>query len=274
MPRLARELLGDAERVEEETRSTAEAVFARSRAIIVARRRRTAARYAAPVLLATERLGALLDHSIMLAECADILVAELGPRRRCEGPEVVGARGALSEAHLILQKAMNTARSHQKVGRMATEYVSGFAEAEMLAQQIARDLRWRDLAAADERIARLEQIERDIVSDVVAGMLERIRRRREIVGERAGGAWPAGGQAGREGSDGAVPGCDGFPPQPRWWSALGPGPSGREDLDWPPGEWGGVDRPGGSPRVGDGTDREGEPDDDDGDDHGGDPRAL
>ena len=153
------------------------AVVARS--ISVATDRRRAARFAPAVLISRDLLDSLLEDLAEIVSSIDTLRRMLGPVVRDEHPRISEARLALHRAHGIVQSAGETGREYANIGALATERVSDFAEADMLYEQIRRNLRRRDLAGVDARIARLVELERVLLVKGVTDRLVDVRRRRE-----------------------------------------------------------------------------------------------
>lgn len=192
-PTMAHELLDETQGIDELLQDVAQDVTAVARRVSVATDRRRAARFAPAVLLAREVLDSMLQDLAQIDDCIDGLRAALGPATEDEHPHITEARIALRTARGIVQTSGETGREFARIGALATERVSDFAEAEMLHEQIVRDLRRGDLAAVDALMPRLVEVERVLVARGVTAKLAEVWRRREELA--AGGR---GGQSGWE----------------------------------------------------------------------------
>lgn len=182
--------------------------------------RRRAALIGADLMEVRLGLDDWLGEMDAVDECADYLGQVLGPATLRDGPEVTAARIALSEVRVLVRVVREDAREVARIGRLATDRISGFAEAEMLYPQILRDLDRLDLAAADTRIARLAELDREVVARGTAATLAEVRRLRARVGHAHD---PAG-----------------LTPRPAGPAGRAPGPAGPAD--------GGARRPDTAPR--------------------------
>lgn len=197
-PRLAHELLHEAWGVDSAVQDAVRELIALDRRVGAATDRRRAAQFAPAVLLACDALDSQLGELVAIDERADQLVAVLGTPSVGDAREIITARIHVDAVRSIVRTSGVRGRECALVGRVAVERISDFAEAEMHYEQILRELDLRDLAAADERLARLGELEQDLAVRGVTAMLARARRGREELA--------AGGRGGRPGWAG--PGYD------------------------------------------------------------------
>lgn len=181
-PGLARELLAEAQNLEEVIEDVGRDVLAIAQRISRATDRRRAALYAPALLAGRDVLDSFLEDLTAIADCVEALSTALGPLTDDDEPDAADARIALSAVRCIVKTAGDQGREHAHIGRLATERVSDFAEFEMLYQQMMRDLGRRDLAAVDARMPRFAEVERNLVTERASAMFVDVRRRREELG--------------------------------------------------------------------------------------------
>ncbi|MCD2261471.1 hypothetical protein K3888_02035 [Dietzia aurantiaca] len=181
-PGLARELLAEAQNLEEVIEDVVQDVLAIAQRISRATDRRKAALYAPALLTGRDVLDSFLEDLAAVADCVEALSAALGPSTDRDEPDAARARIALSAVRRIVETAGDQGREHAHIGRLATERVSDFAEFEMLYQQITRDLGRGDRAAVDARMPRFAEVERNLATERASAMLVDVRRRREELG--------------------------------------------------------------------------------------------
>lgn len=191
-PTIAHVLLDETQGIEELLREVSGNVARGGQRISLATDRRRAALSAPAMLLAREALEAMLDDLAQIDACIDGIRDALGPVVRDEHPRISEARLALLRARGIAETAGESGHEYARIGVLATERVSDFAEADMLHEQILCDLRRRDLAAVDARMPRFVEVERTLVARGVTAKLVEVRRRREELA--AGGRGDAAGR--------------------------------------------------------------------------------
>lgn len=197
-PRRAHALLHEVWDVDSAVQDVVGELTALDRRVGAATDRRRAAQFAPAVLLACDALDSLLGDLVAIDARAEQLFAVLGAPSVGDARQIINARIHVHAVRSTVHDSGVRGREYALVGRVAVERISDFAEAEMHYEQILRDMDLRDLAAADERLARLGELERDLAVRGVTAMLARVRRRREEL--------DAGGRGGRPGRAG--PGHD------------------------------------------------------------------
>lgn len=200
-PRLALDLLHQVWEVDSALQGVVRDLIALDRSVVAATDRRRAARFAPGVLLACDALDGLLGRLNTLVERADQLFDVLGSPAVDDAREIIGARANLHAVLSIVRTSGVRGREHAFVGSLAVERISDFAEAEMRYEQILRDMGRRDLAAVDERLARLGELERDLAARGVTAMLARVRLRREELATGGRGSRPGWAGPGHESYD-------------------------------------------------------------------------
>lgn len=187
-PTMAHELLHETQSIEKLLQDVVQDVNAIAYRILVVTDRRGAARSAPAMLLARDVLDSILEDLAQVSASIDGLHDALGPPQVDEHPDLTGARTALHSARGIVESSGESGREFVRIGSLATERVSDFAEAEMLHEQILRDLRRGDLEAVDARMPQLVEVERDLMASGVTATLVEVRRRREdlVAGGRGG----------------------------------------------------------------------------------------
>ena len=187
VPELAHALLAEAQVVESLIGTLARTVRDIAHAILAATDRRSAARFGSMLMDTRLELDEWLGEVTAAAECADYLSKALGTASPDDDPEVTSARIALIDLGEMVRATGDEGREFARIGQLATDRVSGFAEAEMLHPQILRDLDRLDLDSADSRIARLAELDREVVAVGIAASLAEVRERRAQVDDDAVG---------------------------------------------------------------------------------------
>ena len=167
-----------------------------------AKNRRAAQKLAAYLSIARDLLDGQADEIAAISEIEKRLGAALDPG--VLGADVVAdARIRLANVRDILETTEKSVRDQVKIGDLAVERISVFAEAEMLQQEITRDLgRWEDggralevgggelgaggVAALDAKLARLDEIHLPIVDTGIAGTIAELTAWRDRLAARGG----------------------------------------------------------------------------------------
>lgn len=187
VPELVHALLAEARDIESLIGTFSGLIIEIARTIATATDRRRATPFGSRLMNARLELDEWLGEVTAIGECVDYLSETLGPALPNDDPEVTAARIALIDLGEMVRDTEDRGQGAVHLGQLATERVSGFAEAEMLLLQIFRDLDQLDLDSADIRINRLAELDRELVAAGIAARLAEVRQRRvQVEGDSAG----------------------------------------------------------------------------------------